>query len=246
MFVAEEKKQRTMAEFSKMEDEDIVAEIHAHSDPLAQKFLLTKYRYLVHNKAKNFFLIGAEKEDVVQEGMIGLFKAIRDFKPEKNASFKAFADLCVNRQIITAVKNSTRQKQIPLNTYVSINKPIYAEDSEVTLLDVLAGIDVVNPEEMVMDQEEFKLLEAEMNKILSDLEWQVLRCYLDGKSYQEISKDLGRHSKSIDNALTRVKRKLSKFKSENGDRINLRNIYKGLVAISSKRDFINSREKAKK
>jgi len=244
--VAEEKKLKSTTDFSQMTDEAIVAEVHAHSNPSAQKYLLLKYQNLVYNKAKGFFLVGAEREDILQEGMIGLFKAIRDYKPDKNASFRAFADLCVGRQIITAVKNATRQKQIPLDTYVSINKPIYAEDSERTLLDVLSGIDVVNPEEMLVDQEEFKNLEAEMNEILSDLEWQVLRCYLDGKSYQEISKELGRHSKSIDNALTRVKRKLSKFKDENGDKIDLRNIYKGLVVISSKGDMLNTVGKTKK
>jgi len=244
--VAEEKKHKSTTDFSQMTDEQIVAEVHDHSDPAAQKYLLLKYKKLVYNKAKGYFLVGAEREDVVQEGMIGLFKAIRDFRPDRSSSFRAFADLCVGRQIITAIKNATRLKQIPLNTYVSMNKPMYAEDSERTLLDVLSGINVVNPEEMVVDQEEFRNLEIEMNKILSDLEWQVLRYYLDGKSYQDISKELGRHSKSIDNALTRVKKKLSKFKAANGDAIDLRNIYKGLVVISSKGDRMNIGGKIKK
>ena len=244
--MAEEKRKKSTTDFAQMTDEDIVAEVHTHSNPEAQKYLLLKYKKIVYNKAKGFFLVGAEREDVLQEGMIGLFKAIRDYKPGKKASFKVFAELCIGRQIITAVKNSTRQKQIPLNTYVSINKPIYAEDSEHTLLDVLSGIDVVSPEEMLVDKEEYNSLEVELNKILSDLEWQVLRYYLDGKSYQEISVVLGRHSKSIDNALTRVKRKLSKFKAENGDRIDLRNIYKGLVAMSAKRERLGFLRNGKK
>lgn len=230
--MAEQRK--IMKDFKDMTDEEIVAEVHAHENPLAQRYLLEKYKKLVQGKTKGYFLVGAEREDVVQEGMIGLFKAIRDYKPDKNASFKVFADLCVGRQIITAVKNSTRQKQIPLNTYVSINKPMYAEDSDHTLLDVLAGINVVNPEEVVVEEEEFQILETEMNQILSEFEWQVLRLYLDGKSYQEIAKELGRHSKAIDNALTRVKKKLGKYKDANGNKIDPRVMHKGLIALTVK------------
>ena len=142
--------------------------------------------------------------------MIGLYKAIRDFRPDKLASFKAFAELCVTRQIITAIKTATRQKHIPLNTYVSLNKPIYEEESDRTLLDVLAGLKVTDPEELVISNEEMKHIEKEIGQVLSDLEMEVLMSYLDGKSYQEIACDLDRHAKSIDNALQRVKRKLEK------------------------------------
>ncbi len=165
-------------------------------------------------KAKSYFLIGADKEDIYQEGMIGLYKAIRDFKPDKLTSFKAFAELCVTRQIITAIKTATRQKHIPLNTYVSLNKPIYEEESDRTLLDVLAGFRITDPEELVISQEQMEHIEGEISKVLSDLELEVLTSYLDGKSYQEIACDLDRHAKSIDNALQRVKRKLEKCLSE--------------------------------
>lgn len=142
--------------------------------------------------------------------MIGLFKAIRDFRTDKLASFKAFAELCVTRQIITAVKTATRQKHIPLNTYVSLNKPIYDEESDRTLLDIISGVKVSDPEELVISREEVESIENEIGEVLSDLEMEVLMSYLDGKSYQEIACDLDRHAKSIDNALQRVKRKLEK------------------------------------
>ncbi|MGL5149212.1 MAG: RNA polymerase sporulation sigma factor SigH [Clostridium sp.] len=176
----------------------------------AQEFLISKYENFVKAKAKSYFLIGADKEDIYQEGMIGLYKAIRDFKSDKLTSFKAFAELCVTRQIITAIKTATRQKHIPLNTYVSLNKPVYEEESERTLLDILAGIKISDPEELIISQEEVSRIEDEMEKVLSDLELEVLTSYLDGKSYQEIACDLDRHAKSIDNALQRVKRKLEK------------------------------------
>ena len=142
--------------------------------------------------------------------MIGLYKAIRDFKPSKLTSFKAFAELCVTRQIITAIKTATRQKHIPLNTYISLNKPIYEEDSDRTLLDVLTSLRISDPEELLISKEEMGHIEKEIARLLSDLELEVLMSYLDGKSYQEIACDLDRQAKSIDNALQRVKRKLEK------------------------------------
>lgn len=190
-------------------DEEIVDEAKK-GDKRAQEYIINKYQNFVKAKAKSYFLIGADKEDIYQEGMIGLYKAIRDFKPDKLASFKAFAELCVTRQIITAIKTATRQKHIPLNTYVSLNKPIYEEESDRTLLDVLAGIKVADPEELVISKEEMGHIEKEIGQVLSELEMEVLMSYLDGKSYQEIACDLDRHAKSIDNALQRVKRKLEK------------------------------------
>ena len=142
--------------------------------------------------------------------MIGLYKAIRDFKSDRLTSFKAFAELCITRQIITAIKTATRQKHIPLNTYISLNKPIYEEESDRTLIDVLSGLKITNPEELIIGKEQLKHIEGEMAKVLSDLEMEVLQSYLDGKSYQEIACDLDRQAKSIDNALQRVKRKLEK------------------------------------
>ncbi|XID90853.1 RNA polymerase sporulation sigma factor SigH [Paenibacillaceae bacterium WGS1546] len=191
-------------------DEDVVEFVRL-GDSEALEYLIHKYRNFVRAKARSYFLIGAEREDIVQEGMIGLYKAIRDFKGDKLASFKAFAELCITRQIITAIKTATRQKHIPLNSYVSLDKPIYDEDSDRTLLDVICGSRVCDPEEMIINQEEFYGLEDKMSEILSDLERKVLMLYLDGRSYQEIAVDLDRHVKSIDNALQRVKRKLERY-----------------------------------
>jgi RNA polymerase sporulation-specific sigma factor len=197
------------SEFEEKLDEEIVLEAK-DGNARAQEYLITKYENFVKAKAKSYFLIGADKEDIYQEGMIGLYKAIRDFKPDKLTSFRAFAELCVTRQIITAIKTATRQKHIPLNTYVSLNKPIYEEESDRTLLDVLAGFKITNPEELIISQEQMEHIENEIAKVLSELELEVLTSYLDGKSYQEIACDLDRHAKSIDNALQRVKRKLEK------------------------------------
>ncbi len=196
--------------YDDMEDEDIVDFARAGNE-LALEHLINKYKNFVRAKARSYFLIGADREDIIQEGMIGLYKAIRDFRHEKLASFRAFAELCITRQIITAIKTATRQKHIPLNSYISLNKPIYDEDSDRTLLDILSGTRITDPEELIVSREEFDDIESRMGKILSDLEWQVLMSYLEGKSYQEIAVDLKRHVKSIDNALQRVKRKLEKY-----------------------------------
>ena len=163
-----------------------------NGDVRAQEYIISKYESFVKAKTKSYFLIGADKEDIYQEGMIGLYKAIRDINFEKATTFKAFAELCVTRQIITAIKTATRQKHIPLNTYVSLNKP------------------VSDDEELIIGQEQKKLIEDQIERVLSDLEKEVFQSYLDGKSYQEIACDLDVQAKSIDNALQRVKRKLEK------------------------------------
>lgn len=196
-------------EFATKLDEEIVIRAKEGSKG-AQEYLISKYENFVKAKAKAYFLIGADREDIYQEGMIGLYKAIRDFKPDKLSSFKAFAELCVTRQIITAIKTATRQKHIPLNTYISLNKPLYEEESDRTLLDILSEAKITDPEEMMISREELNHMEKEISGALSDLEMEVLSSYLDGKSYQEIACDLDRHAKSIDNALQRVKRKLEK------------------------------------
>jgi RNA polymerase sporulation-specific sigma factor len=190
-------------------DEEVVIKAKK-GDTKSQEYLINKYENFVKAKAKSYFLIGADKEDIYQEGMIGLYKAIRDFKTDKLSSFKAFAELCVTRQIITAIKTATRQKHIPLNTYISLNKPIYDDESDRTLLDVLSEAKVADPEELIISKEEINHIHAEIGEVLSNLEMEVLVSYLDGKSYQEIACDLDRHAKSIDNALQRVKRKLEK------------------------------------
>lgn len=196
-----------------MNEEDIV-ESAKQGSTYALEYLINKYRAFVRAKAKSYFLIGADREDIIQEGMIGLYKAIRDFRTDKLSSFRAFAELCITRQIITAIKTATRQKHIPLNSYVSLNKPIYDEESDRTLLDVLSGTKITDPEELMINQEEFQDIELRMGELLSDLEWKVLMSYLEGKSYQEIAGDLDRHVKSIDNALQRVKRKVERYLEE--------------------------------
>jgi RNA polymerase sporulation-specific sigma factor len=200
-------------DYASMADEDLVVRAQ-NGDTAALEFLLAKYKNFVRAKARSYFLIGAEREDIIQEGMLGLYKATRDFRSEKLSSFRAFAELCITRQIITAIKTATRQKHIPLNSYVSLNKPIYDEDSDRTLLDVISTTKVSDPEELVISREEFGDIEQKMGEILSELEWQVLMAYLDGKSYQEIADSLDRHVKSIDNALQRVKRKLERYLEE--------------------------------
>ena len=196
-------------QFEKMSDEQLVEQVHqGNTDAL--DFLITKYRLFVKSKAKSYFLIGADKEDIVQEGMIGLYKAIRDFKGDKLSSFRAFAELCITRQIITAIKTATRQKHIPLNSYVSLDKPIYDEESERTLMDIIISPVTDDPERIIINQEDYSRLENKMGEVLSELELQVLSRYLAGQSYYEISGELNRHVKSIDNALQRVKRKLER------------------------------------
>ncbi|WP_040293708.1 RNA polymerase sporulation sigma factor SigH [Acetonema longum] len=217
--------------FENMTDEEVVLEARDNDSTIAQEYLINKYRNFVRAKARSYFLIGADREDIIQEGMIGLYKAIRDFRNDKLSSFRAFAELCVTRQIITAIKTATRQKHIPLNSYVSLNKPIYDEDSDRTLLDVLSGSKVSDPEELVISREEFIDIEEKMGEILSELEWKVLMAYLDGKSYQEIAVELERHVKSIDNALQRVKRKLERYLDNRADDQEIRGVYKGLVGM---------------
>ena len=199
--------------FLEMTDEE-VALLAQNADGAALEYLLNKYKNFVRSRARSYFLIGADHEDIVQEGMIGLYKAIRDFRTDRLSSFRAFAELCITRQIITAIKTATRQKHIPLNSYVSLNKPIYDDEHDRTLLDVISEEIQSNPEELLISQEDLTLIEGRIGEMLSPLEKQVLLRYLDGKSYQEISEELGRHVKSIDNALQRIKRKLLKYLEE--------------------------------
>jgi len=196
--------------FKDMPDEE-AALLAQDSDGAALEYLLNKYKNFVRSRARSYFLIGADHEDIVQEGMIGLYKAIRDFRTDRLSSFRAFAELCITRQIITAIKTATRQKHIPLNSYISLNKPIYDEENDRTLMDVISEEITSNPEEMLISQEDLSVIEGRIGKILSPFEKQVLLRYLDGKSYQEISDELGRHVKSIDNALQRIKRKMQSF-----------------------------------
>jgi len=199
--------------FSTMHDEEVILDARS-GDSIALEYLINKYKNFVRAKARTYFLIGADREDIIQEGMIGLFKAIRDFREDKLSSFRAFAELCITRQIITAIKTATRQKHIPLNSYVSLNRPVFDEESDRTLMDLISEESVSDPEEMIINREEFNGIEEKMGEILSGLEWEVLSLYLQGRSYQEIAEELDRHVKSIDNALQRVKRKLEKHLEE--------------------------------
>jgi RNA polymerase sporulation-specific sigma factor len=202
-----------MANLTQEPDEEVV-KLSKSGDEFATEYLINKYKNFVRVKAKSYFLVGADREDIIQEGMIGLYKAIRDFRADKLSSFRAFAELCITRQIITAIKTATRQKHIPLNSYISLNKPIYDEDSDRTMLDILSGTKITDPEEVFISHELSDDLREKIQENLSELESQVLLSYLEGKSYQEMAKELNRHVKSIDNALQRVKRKIEKTLGE--------------------------------
>lgn len=195
--------------FENMSDEEIV-ELANNNNDLAFEFLINKYKNFVRGKARSYFLIGADRDDIIQEGMIGLFKAVRDYDITKQASFRSFAEICITRQIITAIKSATRQKHIPLNSYVSLNKPMYEEESGRTLLDVIEENRVTDPMELFISREDVDKIHATIGKILSELELSSLMSYLDGKTYNEIAVELNRHEKCIDNALQRVKRKMEK------------------------------------
>jgi RNA polymerase sporulation-specific sigma factor len=199
-------------------DEDLV-ERYKQGDVVALETMLNKYRNFTRMKARSYFLIGADKDDIVQEGMIGLYKSIRDFNPDRQTSFRAFAEICITRQIITAIKTATRQKHIPLNSYVSLSKPLAVdEDQDRSLGDVLHAATVTDPAELLISSEEMKSIKMCFSEILSDFESDVLHLYVEGKSYQEISEHLERHVKSVDNALQRIKRKVElHIKQRSGD-----------------------------
>ncbi len=194
--------------FSPVDEEFVV---RARSGDLrAAELLMVRYRPLVETKARSYYLAGADHDDVVQEGMIGLFKAIRDFDTDRRSRFRPFAEMCVQRQIITAVKTATRQKHIPLNGSVSLDRTLFGDD-DATLLDLIADQTSLSPEDAVLKPPPPKSLHEEIGHMLSDLEKKVLRCYLEGKSYREISQELRCHQKSIDNALQRIKRKIHTY-----------------------------------
>ena len=191
--------------YENMTDEEIVS--LAEKDRSAEEFLLNKYKNLVKSRAKMYFLAGGDNDDLMQEGMIGLFKAIHDYNSDKQASFYSFAELCVKRQIFTAIKTAARQKHQPLNTYISLNKPVYEDVSERTLVETLAERESVDPEKLYIMHEKLKDIEKEIDEKLSDLEKRVLILHLQGMSYQEISEIINKPTKSIDNALQRIKKK---------------------------------------
>lgn len=193
-----------------MSDDELIIQTK-NGNGYAIEVLMERYRNFVRSKSRTYFLIGADKEDIIQEGMIGLYKSIRDFKPDAQTSFRSFAELCVTRQMITAIKKATRQKHIPLNSYISLNKSQYDEDSDRVLLETFVGRNVLNPEEIILDKERFYHIESKLPEILSKLELHVLTEYLKGKSYTEIASIIGKSDKSIDNALQRIKKKIEKY-----------------------------------
>ena len=193
---------------AEVSDNDLVARYRL-GDSEALDALLERYRRFVRSKARGYFLVGADFDDIEQEGMIGLYKAVRDFRDDRQASFRAFAELCITRQIITAIKTATRQKHQPLNQYVSISGIRGGEDpGERSVEQLLDDHNVADPAEEVVSGERMDAMRASMAEMLSGLEVDVLRLYVEGRSYQEIGDQLGRHVKSIDNALQRIKRKL--------------------------------------
>lgn len=193
--------------FESLKDEEIVA-LAQNNDEQAVEHILEKYKALVKARVRVYFLMGADKEDLIQEGMIGLFKAIRDFSAEKQANFASFADLCATRQIVTAIKTATRQKHMPLNNYISLNKPVYTDESERTLMDSVSQSVISDPEQIIINEEEYNNTSKIILGNLSSFEKEVLDYYLQGKSYSEIARIQGRSAKSIDNALQRIKKKI--------------------------------------
>ncbi|MCX6375909.1 MAG: RNA polymerase sporulation sigma factor SigH [Armatimonadetes bacterium] len=196
-------------EFERMSDSEIVELGQSEAGEGAAEHLLYKYRNLVRNKVRSYFLVGAEKEDLLQVGMIGLWQAIVDYRADKAISFPAFARICIQRHIITAIKTATRQKQIPLNTSLSLESPPDDSNTEWSLADILTSDETVDPEELVLKREDSMLLHEMLQQMLSDFEWRVLTGYKVGKSYREIAYELQCKTKSVDNALARIKRKVS-------------------------------------
>lgn len=199
-------------DYDNMTDEDLV-EITKTGDKMAFEYLLNKYKELVNIKVSKYYIVGAEKDDIVQEGLIGLFKAIKSYKSNMQNSFKSFANMCIERQLITAIKSSNRQKHLPLNSYLSLNISAYDEEegkSDTALIDVFNNTIVEDPLDTITKKEYFQTIESTIDKTLSDFEKKVLNKYINGKSYVEIAEDLDAPVKSIDNAIQRIRKKAIK------------------------------------
>ncbi len=198
--------------YDKMTDEELI-KLSKKEDKVALETLIERYKETVNMKVSKYYINGAEKEDIVQEGLIGLFKAVKSFNPEKDNSFKSFANMCIERQVITAVKGSNRQKHIPLNSYVSLNNPTYENedgDIENPLIDVLDINTVEDPLETITKNEYLKHVEKTIDESLSIFEKQVLNKYIEGKSYVQIAQSLNSPVKSVDNAIQRIRKKTAK------------------------------------
>ena len=199
--------------YGDMTDERVIAFIQG-GDAMAQDYIIHKYKSLVKVKSRAYFLIGADKEDIIQEGMIGLYKAIRDYRQDKPASFHSFAELCITRQIITAIKTATRQKHAPLNSYISLNKSVDDEDTVKSYIDLLVETSMLNPEDILIGREDKRYIENHIAKNLSPLECRVLNLYMQGKTYLEIACMTERNEKSIDNAIQRIRHKVGKIMAD--------------------------------
>lgn len=204
----------SMAQLESLDDEQLIV-IYKEGYPRAAEVLVQRYKNFVRSNVRTNFFVGADREDLIQEGMIGLFKAISDYDITRKASFRSFASICIKGQISTALKTATRQKHMVLNTSVSLDRPIFDEDDDrTTFMDLLKLEPSQGPEELLIRQERLKMMEKKLNTVLSKLESNVLKLYLEGQSYFEISKILDRPDKSIDNALQRIKRKLEGLEDE--------------------------------
>lgn len=197
--------------FSQIKDEDLIEMIKS-GDKLALEHLIDRYKNLVNIKVSKYYIIGAEKEDIIQEGLIGLYKAIKSYQPDKQNSFKNFASICIERQLITAIKSSNRQKHMPLNSYVSLNKDAYEsdDDNNADLIEILDANVVEDPLEMLTKKEYYETVENTIDKSLSNFEKKVLNCYMQGESYVQIAQRLDAPVKSIDNAIQRIRKKAIK------------------------------------
>lgn len=196
-----------MTNYEALSDEELLA-MHRAGNPRAEDTLYARYKQIVRSKARTYFLIGADREDIIQEGMIGLYKAVLDYQPDRQASFRSFAELCITRQIISAIKSATRKKHMPLNTYISFNRSVFDGDNERPLIDVLTSTRMTDPEEVLIGRENYAAVADSIEHSLSKLEQNALGFYLDGYSYQQIADALGVTTKSVDNAIQRVKKKL--------------------------------------
>ncbi len=202
--------------YTKMTDEKLIENIKKEEDQTALNCLIRRYNEIVNMKATKFFMIGAEKEDMIQEGMIGLYKAIKSYDLEKQNSFKTFANMCIERQLITAVKNSNRQKHMPLNSSLSLNAAAYEDNEDMDKIDILDLKEVNDPSDIIADKEYFKDLEEKIKENLSDFELAVLYEYEKGKSYAAIAEKLKAKTKSVDTAIQRIRKKANKIKSNIG------------------------------
>ncbi len=192
--------------YKEMSDEGLV-NASKSGDKNALEYLINKYKELVNMKVSKYFIIGAEKEDIIQEGLIGLYKAIKSYSGDKQNSFKTFANMCIERQLITAIKSSNRQKHMPLNSYLSLNESAYENDEETSLFDTFDSHQIEDPLETITKQEYYKSVEIAIDKSLSNFEKQVLNRYMQGESYIQIAEKLDTPVKSIDNAIQRIRKK---------------------------------------